>query len=107
MRGLSNRDKHRVLNPPLLTTHLIEFHDPALMRRATAEMWYPPPLHRLEVGTEIARAPFPPDVDAEMEVAGYVAPDIRFPEGDFRIMYGVDLMTATVEGIVNDIEALI
>lgn len=103
LRELSNRDKHRVLNPLLLSTQLLRFTDPATVVPVGDVQL----AKRLEVGTEIVRMPLSADADAEVEVAGYVTPDIRLPEGDFRIMYGVNLMIATVEGVVNDIEALV
>jgi hypothetical protein len=102
LRNLSNRDKHRVLNPLLLSTQVLRFTD-ALTVVPVGDALL---AKHLKVGAEVLREPLGPDVDAEVEVAGYITPDIRLPEGDFRIVYGVSLMMSTVEGIVNDIEAL-
>ncbi|MDP8971875.1 MAG: hypothetical protein M3N45_01575 [Actinomycetota bacterium] len=104
LRDLSNRDKHRVLNPPLLTTMGINFSDAVPAHRG-GELVIPDPPERLKADTEIVRVPFPPDVDAEMEMAGYVFPGIRLPEWDESIMFGVDSMKGAVKLIVFNIEA--
>jgi hypothetical protein len=106
LRDLSNRDKHRVLNPPLLTTTAITFDtDKIPMSRATGGLRVPRPPKRLEIGTEVVRVPFSPDVDAEVEMAGHVSPDVRLPELDTGIIRGVDMMIHAVKLIVGDIRA--
>ena len=105
LRNLSNRDKHRVLNPLLLTSTLVDFTDKVPVHRATGEMVFRQ-FERLEVGAEVVRMPFPSDVDAEMKMAGYVIPNVRFPEWDTSIHTGVDGMIFAVELIVGRIETL-
>jgi hypothetical protein len=58
----------------------------------------------LEVGTKVLEVRFPPEVDPEVEVAGYTATRILLPEGGFGVVAGVDLMIETVGGIVDAIE---
>ncbi len=54
----------------------------------------------------------PDEVDAEVEVAGYIAPNILLPEGrwfpggGWQIIWGVRMMVSTVEGIIDSIEAI-
>jgi hypothetical protein len=105
LRDLSNRDKHQVLNPPLLTSMVVSFADTVPTHRATAPLRVPDPPKRLEVGAEVVRMPFPPDVDAEVEMAGYVFPTVRLPEMDTTLIRGVDIMIHAVRLIVESIEA--
>jgi hypothetical protein len=106
LRDLSDRDKHQVLNPLLLSTNVLTFDDERVpFDRATGPLRIPKPPRRLEIGTEVVRVPFPPDVDAEMEMAGYVAPDVRLAELDTGIIRGVDIMLQAVRFVVESIEA--
>jgi len=106
LRDLSNRDKHQVLNPPLLTTTAFSLYGNRIpFNRVTRGMRTPKPSERLEVGAEIVRMPFPPDVDAEVEMAGHGSPDVRLPELDIAIMRGVDKMIYVVKLIVGDTRA--
>ncbi len=59
LRDLSNRDKHRVLNPLLLTTMRINFSN-AIPTHRGGELVIPDPPEHLKVDTEIVRVPFPP-----------------------------------------------
>lgn len=107
LRDLSNRDKHRTLNPVQLHTSSLIF-GPEL--RDARPYTYGPldwfsPMKPLEVGTKVLEVRFPAEVNPEVEVAGYTTTRILLPEGEFKIMEGVDLMLATVRGIVGGIEA--
>ena len=113
LRDLSNRDKHRALNPLLLRTTTIQFYDAMLTTRATTDFDFPHSWQRalgdqyLKVGTEVVRVGLPDEVDAEVEVAGHIAPDVQLPQWEVRIVFSVGVMIRAVQRIVNDIEALI
>ena len=83
------------------------FYDQTLAARAVTEFNFNESGDYLEVGTEVVRVGLPEEVDPEVEMAGYIAPNVRLPEWNTRIVFGVVTMIKTVEGIVDDIEALI
>jgi hypothetical protein len=112
LRELSNRDKHRVLNPLLLRSTMIQFYDQVQATRANNFEWPDEGPHALgsqylEVGTEVVRVALPEGVDSEVEVAGHIAPTVQLPDWDVKVSFGVGEMTKTVEGLVDGIEALI
>jgi hypothetical protein len=107
LRDLSNRDKHRALNP-------VQLHNSSLtlspeVREARPYTFGPlkwfSGREPFKVGTKVFEVAFPPEVDPEVEMAGYTTTRIKLPEGDSKIIEGVDLMIATVRGIVDGIEA--
>jgi hypothetical protein len=108
LRELSNRDKHHTLTPILLRTSTLSLV-PALRdcRDFKIKNLRKFLRHSLEVGTEILDIDFPPDVDPEVEVAGYTTARIELPHGGFEIISGVDLMLKTVWGIVDGVEAAV
>jgi hypothetical protein len=113
LRNLSNRDKHRALNPLLLRTTMIQLYDHTLAAQATTDFHFPDSTQRalgdryLEVGTEVMRVGLPRDVDAEMEVAGHITPAIQLPEMDIPMGWGVSIMISAVERITEGIAKLL
>lgn len=118
LRDLSNRDKHQALNPTLLRPQLTHFYDRTLAARATTDFVFPNAGryalggNHLEIGTEVVRVGLPEEVDAEVEMAGYIAPDVLLPEGrwipagGWRIIFGAGVMVRTVQKLVQKIETL-
>ena len=90
------------LNPNLSTTQTLaaqattDFEFPDSRRSALGERY-------LKVGAEVMRVGLPRDVDAEMEMAGYVTPAVQLPEMDRPILFGVPVMIRAVERIVDRI----
>ena len=113
LRELSNRDKHRTLNPLLLRTTFVEFDDRVVATRATTDFDFPNSTQRalgdryLKIGAEIVRVGLPEEVDPQVEVAGHITPGVQLPEWDVKIMFGVGVMIKTVRRIVDDTESLI
>lgn len=105
LQRLSNRDKHRMLNPTLVSTEFITFKGGDLDGIPWSEVAfeYSPRLGKqnLKVGAEVMRLDLPSYVDDEVEVAAYAAPGIRLPQGRYSLIHGIDLMTNTVEGVVE------
>jgi hypothetical protein len=83
---------------------VVSFADAVPTHRASAPLRVPDPPKRLEVGAEVVRMPFPPDVAAEVEMAGYVFPTVRLAELDTTLVRGVDIMIRAVRLIVQGIE---
>jgi hypothetical protein len=107
IRELSNRDKHRALNPLLLQTYVVQFYDETLAARATTEFDFNEAARYLEVGAEVVRVGLPNEVDAEMEEAGHIAPDIQLPEMNTRMVFGVSVMMNRVQRIIDGIQLLL
>ena len=101
LHRFSNRDKHRVLNPILIRTGNILFHGTPFEGVAPADIKATRLDKSLKVGTEVAQGLYPSHVDDEVEVAGYVTPDIRLPQGGYSPVNGVDLMANAVEVVVE------
>lgn len=105
LKRLSNRDKHRMLNPILVSTGFVTFKGGDLdgMRWSVVSFRYSPPLGKksLKVGTELMKCDLPSNVDDEVEVAAYAAPDVRLPQGRYSLVHGIDLMTTSVQRVVE------
>jgi hypothetical protein len=112
LRELSNGDKHRALNPLLLRTQTIHLYDRTLATQATTDYEFPGSRERalgdryLKIGTEVMRMGLPSEVDAEMEMAGYIAPAVQFPEIDIPMLFGVSVMIRAVQQIVEGVGKL-
>lgn len=91
----------------------IRFYDSTQAARATTDFKWPSDTQHalgsqyLEVGTEVVRVGLPKEVDQEVEVAGHITPNIRFPELDLLFHHGVSAVMDTVVSIMNDIEVRI
>lgn len=113
LRELSNRDKHRALNPLLMRSVFIEFDTRVLATDATTDFDFPDSTERalgdqhLEVGTQVVRVGLPEEVDSQVEEAGHITPGVQLPEWDVKIVFGVNVMIDTVRRIVDDIAVLI
>jgi hypothetical protein len=113
LRNLSNRDKHRALNPLLLRTTMIQFYDATQTTQATTDFEFPHSGQHalgdqyLEIGTEVVRVGLPDEVDVEVEAAGHIAPNVQLPEWEVRFVFGVGTMIRAVQQIVDRIEPLI
>lgn len=105
LQRLSNRDKHRMLNPILVSTSFITFKGGELDGVPWSEVAfdYSPRLGRqnLKIGTELMRCDLPSYVNNEVEVAAYAAPDVRLPQGRYSLIHGIDLMTNAVERVID------
>jgi hypothetical protein len=86
---------------------LTHFYDQTLAARATTEFDFNESGDYLEVGAEVVRVGLPEEVDPEVEMAGYIAPNVRLPVWNTRIVFSVVTMIKIVERIVDDIEMLI
>ncbi|MBV9453624.1 MAG: hypothetical protein JOZ19_05820 [Rubrobacter sp.] len=104
LHQLSNRDKHRALNPMLVSTSYITWHGTVLEAPGARELdWeFMASGKNLKVGTELMKARLPSDVDDEVEVAGYAFPNIKLPQGNADILRGVCIMFNLVESIVSE-----
>lgn len=107
IRELSNLDKHRALNPLLLQSYMVQFYDETLAARATTDFVFDEAAQYLEVGAEVARVGLPREVDAEIEVAGHIAPDIHLPEMNTRMVFCVGVMKNCVQRIVDRTERIL
>jgi hypothetical protein len=92
---LSNRDKHRVISPVLVSTGALHFEEGAT---EGLEFDFSHAAEHLEVGAEITRAPAPPLADPHMQVTGSATPKVRFPKGE-----GVITQLDEIHHRVNDI----
>lgn len=104
IRQLSNRDKHRVLNPVLVGTN-----DFTVVREDSTQVFFDvfsfdfeaSRGKNLKIGTEVARCRLARRADDKMEVTGYSTPAIRLPQrSDVSLMDGVEVMVRTVEAIL-------
>lgn len=104
IQQLSNRDKHRAINPMLVSTDYFTVKGTPLEGKGIFDIdWIETrPGQRLKVGTDFMRFKAPPDVDDEVEVAGYAAPDVRLPQGNYRLYVAVDaVLIELVEAIID------
>ena len=100
LHRFSNRDKHRMLNPLLVTTPFVTLKGGELdgVPYSAVDFQYTRlRTKQLKVGTEVMRCRLPSYVDDEVEVAGYAAPDIRLPQGRYQIIVGIDQMKGATE----------
>ena len=113
LRELSNRDKHRALNPLLLRTTNIQLYDRTMAAQATTEFKFPDSRQRalgdrhLKVGTEVMRVGLPIGVDTEMKMASHIIPAVQLPEMDLPMVFGASLMIRAVNRIVEGISPLL
>ena len=113
LRELSNQDKHRALNPLLLRTTLVHLYDETLAAQATTDFEFPDSRKRalgdryLKVGTEVMRVGLPSEVDAEMEMAGHITPQVQLPEMDIPMVWGASMMIRAVDRVVEGIAKLL
>src|SRR5215212_5793623 len=72
LRDLSNRDKHRALNPLLLAPFMFDIWRSSIdLSRATTPWDYSHASDTLEIGAEVVRMGLPEDTNFYVEVAGY------------------------------------
>ena len=61
----------------------------------------------LKVGSEVTRVGLPSEVDAEMEMAGHITPQVQFPEMDISMLWGASMMIRAVDRVVEGIAKLL
>ncbi len=104
LERLSNQDKHRVLNPILLSTRNVTFKDSALENsRVTGIDAMSIRLRGLKVGAEFMRGIVPMEFRDKIEVAGYVIPNAKLPQGDYWMPHGITAMIRVVEWVVEEV----
>jgi len=97
---LSNRDKHRVLSPILVSTRTFTLRDTELEGSGFSifSVDFTGVGKNLKIGTEVCRMVLPPPAKDEVDVAGYSTPDVRLPQrSDLSLMDGIGLMLAEVD----------
>ena len=101
---LSNRDKHRVINPVLIST--TDFHLPGgALDNVGVENFIFPSDKRLEIGAEVFRVPLTSLREPDMEMQGHSTPDIVLLQGD-PIIKRLDDVASRVTQILSRIEPL-
>ena len=104
LRSFSDTDKHRVVNPVLISTR--HFHLPGgVLDNVGVENFIVPTDKRLELGAEVFRVPLTSLRDPHMDVQGHSTPDIVLPQGD-PIIKRLDDIAICVTGILTRIEPL-
>jgi hypothetical protein len=108
IQQLSNRDKHRVLNPILVLskTFTVRREDSTSVFFDVFSFELRAREKNLKIGTEIVWCRLARHADDKMEVTGYTTPQIRLPQrSDISLMDGVDVMIRTVEDILGGFAA--
>jgi hypothetical protein len=108
IQQLSNRDKHRVLNPILVSTRNFTLRGTELEGSGfnVFSVEFTGVGKNLKIGAEVCRLVLPQPAKDEVDVAGYSTPDVRLPQrSDISLMGGVGVMIRTVEDIVADFAA--
>ncbi len=95
LRILSDRDKHRVITPVLVSTGALQFEEGAT---EGVKFEFGHASEHLEVGAEIARAPLSSLADPHVEMTGNATPEVRFPKGK-----GVITQLDAIYRRVNDV----
>ncbi len=104
LRRLSNHDKHRVLTPILIRPETFEPIGEPFRGRQLVDFDNTHAETDLKVGAEIMRVKLDPSPypEADVEVAGYLTPDVLLPRGGRTVINGLGGITAQVEKVVND-----
>jgi hypothetical protein len=82
LRVLSDRDKHRVITPVLVSTPGLHFEEGAAESVEIDAFDFTHATEHLEVGAEIGRAPPSPLADPHVEMTGSATPKVCFPKGE-------------------------
>jgi hypothetical protein len=108
IQQLSNRDKHRVLNPILVSTTNFTVRGTELEGSGfnIFSVEFTGVGKNLKIGAEVCRLVLPQPAKDKVDVAGYSTPDVRLPQrSDISLMDGVGVMIRTVEDIVTEFAA--
>jgi hypothetical protein len=100
---LSNRDKHRVLSPILLSTMNFTLTGTELEGSGfnIFSVDFTGVGKNLKIGAEVCRLVLPQPAKDEVEVAGYSTPNVRLPQrSDLSLMDGIDTMLAEVDKVM-------
>lgn len=100
---LSNRDKHRVLSPILLSTMSFSLRDTELEGSGfnIFSVDFTGVGKNLKIGAEVCRLVLPQPAKDEVEVAGYSTPNVRLPQRpDLPLMDGIGTMLAEVDKVM-------
>jgi len=102
---LSNTDKHRVINPVLISTE--RFHLPGgIVGAVGVENFVVPTDKRLELGTEVFRAPLAEFLsEPHMDVECHSTPDVVLPQGS-PVIEGLNDIGRRVTEILTRFEPL-
>jgi hypothetical protein len=103
IRQLSNRDKHRVLSPILVSTMTFTLKGTELegCQFDAFSVDFTGVGKNLKIGAEVFRLVLPRPAKDEVDVAGYSTPDVRLPQRlDLSLMDGVDIMLADVDSVM-------
>jgi hypothetical protein len=103
LRILSDRDKHRVITPVLVSTGALQFEKGTV---DGFEFDFGHAAEHLEVGTEIARAPLPPLADPHVEMTGSATPEVSFPKGK-GVITQLDEIYRRANEVVNAFQVLL
>jgi hypothetical protein len=105
LQSLSNTDKHRVINPVLISTDkfLLPY---GILDAVGVENFVVSTDKRLELGAEVFRAPLSPVLpEPHMDVEGHSTPDIVLPQGS-SVIEGLDDIGRRVTEILRRFEPL-
>jgi hypothetical protein len=108
IQQLSNRDKHRLLSPILVSTTTFTLVGTELEGNEFSifSVDFTGVGKNLKIGAEVFRCVLAPPVKDQVDVAGYSTPHIRLPQrADIPLMDGVDVMIRTVSDILGDFAA--
>ena len=109
LRDLSNRDKHRVLNPTLLLrSQIIRFSWENFEDTVDGVYNFIGAAQRLEIGAELMRMrALTTNSNGEVKVAGYIAPEVLLTAwGNVTVIAGVNEMISCVEGVIEGVARL-
>lgn len=97
MRDLSDLDKHRLLNPVIVPTNSLSGEAKGLaMLALTQPSHFEIEVKPIKLGAPIVRVILAPDIPVrEMEMAGYIIPQVTLPEG-WPVLQVVEKMAALV-----------
>lgn len=105
LQQLSNRDKHRLLNPILLQSNTFQVwrEDMTQIFFDVFSFEFLAGDKNLKVGTEIVVCKLVRNPDDEMKMTGYSAPKLCLPQRrDVSLIEGLDIMIRAVESTINE-----
>jgi hypothetical protein len=105
LQRLSNRDKHRMLNPILVGTTNFTIRGGKLESTSFDVMTFDfrAQGRNLKIGAEVVRCVVFQPVEDKVDVAGYSAPNVRLPQRpSLSLMEGIDIMLAEIDSIMAD-----
>ena len=103
LQQLSNRDKHRVLSPILISTMNFTLVGTELEGSGFSifSVDFTGVGKNLKIGAEVCRLVLPQPAKDEVDVAGYSTPNIRLPQrSDLSLMDGIDAMLTKVDSVL-------